>query len=229
VTQALIFGAIASGALLLGASLGSVWKPPEHLAAAALAFAGGALTAALAFELFGEAARIGGVGWAALGMTAGAATFILIDAHVLERMRGSAVSFALLAAVTLDGIPENLALGFSLAEGASYALLAAIFASNFPEALGSAVRMREDGRSRAFILGVWGGAGALLAASVVIGSAALQDASGGTVAVLLGFAGGAVLASLAVAVFPEAFTHGGPYVAFATVAGFLSAYVIAEL
>ena len=226
--QALLFGAVASTALLLGAVLGSFWKPPDLLTAAALAFAGGALTAALAFELFAEADRIGGVKWAALGMAAGGATFILIDAQLLSGIRGSTASFALLAAVTLDGIPENLALGFSLTEGASYALLAAIFASNVPEALGSAVRMREDGRSRTFVVGLWSAAGLLLAFSVVAGAWALDGASGGFVAILLGFAGGAVLASLAITVFPEALAHGGPYVVFATVAGFLVAYVIAE-
>ena len=45
------------------------------------------------------------------------------------------VGFALLAAVTLDGVPENLALGVSLLTGGgSIALLVAIFCSNFPEA-----------------------------------------------------------------------------------------------
>lgn len=226
--QALLFGAVASGALLLGAVLGSFWKPPEHVLAATLAFAGGALTSALAFELFAEAHEFGGVGWAALGMAAGGTAFILIDAHFLEGMRGGTASLALLAAVTLDGIPENLALGLSLSVGASYALLAAIFASNFPEALGSAVRMRDDGRSRSFIVGIWSATGVLLAAAVVIGELALEGAAGGFIAVLLGFAGGAVLASLAITVFPEAYKHGGPYVTFATVAGFLVAYVIAE-
>jgi len=227
--QAVLFGLVASGALLLGAVLGSLWKPSEHVLATTLAFAGGALLSALSFELFAEADKLGGVGWAAVGMAVGAATLILVDARFLEGMRGSSASLALLVAVTLDGVPENLALGISLAEGASYALLAAIFASNFPEALGSAVRMRDDGRSRSFIIGIWSATGLLLALSVVIGELALTGAAGGLVAVLLGFAGGAVLASISITVLPEAFKHGGPYVTFATVAGFLIAYVIAEL
>jgi ZIP family zinc transporter len=41
--------------------------------------------------------------------------------------------FALLAGDTLDGVPENAALGVSLVEGGSLALLVAVFASNFPE------------------------------------------------------------------------------------------------
>ena len=61
--------------------------------------------------------------------------------------RRSAVGFALLAAVTLDGVPENLALGVSLVDGASLTLLVAIFFSNLPESLVGAVAMRSEGRS----------------------------------------------------------------------------------
>ena len=58
----------------------------------------------------------------------------------------AAVGFALLAAVTLDGLPENLALGVSLLSGGgSLVLLVAIFCSNFPESLVGAVAMRRGG------------------------------------------------------------------------------------
>src|SRR4028118_429915 len=66
----------------------------------------------------------------------------------------AAVGFALLAAVTLDGVPENLALGVSLLSGGgSLVLLVAIFCSNFPEALVGAVAMRRGGRAAALALG----------------------------------------------------------------------------
>ena len=225
--QSLLFGSVASAALVLGALIGSQVTLPEHVYALLLGFAGGALISALAFELFSDADRRGGVRLAAVGLVVGAAVFVLVDAVVIERARGSTASFGLLAAVTIDGIPENLALGVTLVEDASYALLVAIAASNLPESLGSATRMRSDGRSTTFILAVWLGAGVLLAASVVLGRAALGEASGGTLALLLGFAGGAVLASLADTVLPEAFEHGGPFVAFSVVAGFLVSYVLA--
>ena len=60
----------------------------------------------------------------------------------------SGVGLALLAAVTLDGVPENLALGVSLVGGLSLSLLVAIFFSNLPEALVGAVAMRESEPSR---------------------------------------------------------------------------------
>jgi len=63
------------------------------------------------------------------------------------------VGLALLAAVTLDGVPENLALGVSLVGGLSLSLLVAIFFSNLPEALVGAVAMRESGlRPRTVVL-----------------------------------------------------------------------------
>jgi zinc transporter ZupT len=82
---------------------------------------------------------------------------------------GSEVSaFALLASVTLEGIPENMALGVSLLEvasepGAAIALLVAIFASNLPEALGGGGDMRSQVRSRTFVIGAWAATGVLLA------------------------------------------------------------------
>src|SRR5690606_12315736 len=57
---------------------------------------------------------------------------------------GGTAGLALLAAVTLDGVPENVALGVALTEGTGgLALLAAIFVSNLPESLVGAASMRE--------------------------------------------------------------------------------------
>lgn len=224
--QALLFGAVASAALVAGAALGSFWKPPDHVTAVAIAFAGGALISALAFELFAEADRLGGIWYGAAGMIAGATAFIVVDARLVSGMRGTAVAGALLAAAVFDGVPENLALGVTLIDGASVALLVAIVANNLPEALGSAVAMREDGRSRGYVLGLWSAAAVLLAGAVLVGRFTLEGASGNLLAVLLGFAAGAILAALATTFFPQAFRQGGPYVAFATVAGFLLSYVL---
>ena len=155
---------------------------------------------------------------------------VLLDHYIAGG--GSGVSaFALLAGVTLDGIPENMALGISLLETSSsgaLALLVAIFASNLPEALGGAVGMREQGRSKVFAIGVWTATAILLAGAVVIGKGAFEGMSGEPLAVLLSFAGGAVLASLADTLMPDAYREGGPLVAFATAAGFLLSFLISQ-
>ncbi|ANS80077.1 putative integral membrane protein [Serinicoccus hydrothermalis] len=112
--------------------------------AAMLAFASGALITALAFELFEDAHEQGGL-WR-LGLIVGAVVFTFLSAWLdwaaagtgddtdrgsdkldkqaaTEGQRAAAPSvkgaagMALLAAVTLDGVPENVALGVSLGEG----------------------------------------------------------------------------------------------------------------
>ena len=226
--QAIVFGSVASAALILGSVIGVRWTLPDHVYAAVLAFGAGALTSAFSFELLADANQYAGVWYAAFGVLIGSAAFIVLDKQLMNRMRGSAVGFALLAAAVLDGIPESLALGVSLVEGTALALLVAIFIANVPEAVGGAARMRDAGRSAAYIVGIWTAVAVLITASVVAGRLLLGDAPGNMLAVLLGFAAGAVLAALATSVFPEAYEHGGPYVAFATVAGFLVSYLLSE-
>ncbi len=140
---------------------------------------------------------------------------------------GAAVGFALLAAVTLDGVPENLALGVSLLSGGGgVALLVAIFCSNFPEALVGAVAMRRGGRSAAFAVAIWCLTAVLLTASVVFGRAVFAQLPEESLAFPLAFAGGAVLASLADTLMPEAFEHGRPLNSMATAAGFLLSFIL---
>src|SRR5918997_672168 len=226
--EALLFGLIASSALVIGGVAGAFWRPPRALVAVALAFASGALITALAFDLFEESFNKGGAWLSGVGLLVGAAAFVAADELLDRHIEGGGVSgFAILAAVTLDGVPENLALGVTLLEGTgSLALLVAIFASNLPEALGGAVGMRDQGRSGGFVILVWTVTALLLAASVVVGRAALSGANESLLAVLLAFAGGAVLASLADTLMPDAYREGGALVAFATAAGFFLSFMI---
>lgn len=217
----------ASLPLLLGAVLGTVWKPPRKLLGTAMAFATGALISAVAFELFEESYSASGAPTAAVSFAAGAVAFVAADTFIDSRQSGGqSIGLALLAGVTMDGIPENAALGVTLSEGGSIALLVAIFASNFPEALGGATRMRDAGRSRRSVLVIWGAATALLAAAVVVGHLALSSLDPAQLGIPLGFAGGAVLASVVDAAAPEAFREGGPPIALASAAGFVLAFLL---
>jgi ZIP family zinc transporter len=253
--EAVEFGALASSALVVGGLLGSLWRPSTLVTGAMLAFASGTLISALAFELFPEAVELGGLRASGWGLLAGAATFVVINAWLDSRVAqpegveeptadagrrqrvavaGQGVGLALLAAVTLDGVPENLALGVSLAGeqaigGGSLALLVAIFASNFPEAMVGAVAMREQGRSVGYAVGLWGATAVLLTLAVVVGRQTLATAEPEALAFPLAFAGGAVLASLADTLMPEAFERGRPVSAFATAAGFFVSFALAEM
>jgi ZIP family zinc transporter len=150
----------------------------------------------------------------------------------VEVAAASGVGLALLAASILDGVPENLALGVSLADpesaGGSLALLVGIFAANFPEALVGAVAMREQGRSVRATAGLWLATALLLVPAVVVGRVTLAGAEPSTLAFPLSFAGGAVLAALADTLMPEAFERGRPFNAFASCVGFFVAFVLAQ-
>ncbi len=239
---AVLYGLAASSALVIGSIAGSLWRPPRWLTGVLLAFASGALISALAFELFEEAFHLGGAVRSGLGLLAGAATFVVVDSALDRYVTGhpgpgqrevtkagarGGVGFALLAAVTLDGVPENLALGVSLASGVSLTLLVAIFFSNLPESLVGAVAMRESGQSKRTVILTWAVCALLLAAAVVLGRLVAGGLSDVVLAVALSFAGGAVIASLADTLMPEAFEHGRPLNAFATAGGFFLSFLLA--
>ena len=240
--EAVLYGIGASSALVIGAAVGSRWDPPKMVTGVLLAFASGALISALSFELFDEAYKLGGAWRSGIGLLAGAAVFVTVDSLLdryvardsgadqrevaAEGARGG-VGWALLAAVTLDGVPENLALGVSLVEGASLTLLVAIFFSNLPESLVGAAAMREEKRPTREVMIVWLLCALLLTAAVIAGRALAGPLSDSVLAVALAFAGGAVLASLADTLMPEAFEHGRPFNSFACAAGFFLSFVLA--
>lgn len=243
---------------MLGALVGGWVEIPKRVLAAMLAFAAGALITALSFELFEDSYEKGGIWRAAIGLVVGALVFTVLSAWLdrvaegrREKDHGSekldvdaaaeetapssssvsgAAGLALLAAVTLDGVPENVALGVSLGEGTGgLALLVAIFVSNFPESLVGSASMRAQGRSRGYILGMWVACATLLTVAVVVGAGPLAVTPPETISLPLAFAAGAVLASLADTLMPEAYEKGGPTVALSTAAGFVLSFVLATL
>ncbi|KQV69990.1 hypothetical protein ASC64_09400 [Nocardioides sp. Root122] len=216
----------ASLPLVVGAAVGVRWEPPKHLVASVLAFAAGALIVSTSFELF-EPAYAGGGPWRSGAMfAAGAIVFVAADTWLDHRYQHSAAGIALLAGVTLDGIPENTALGVSLNDSASVALLVAVFVSNFPEALAGARSMMDRGRSARTVVLVWAAATVLLAAAVFLGKYLFAGAGPAALSYPLAFAGGAVLASVIDTLAPEAFGEGGPVIALASAAGFVTGYLL---
>lgn len=209
--------------------LGGVWPAGIGL------FAGGLTFVVINTALDSWVARSGGDPYEVPGLPPEAAQAVSgAQAQQAERMEeaaaqggSAAIGFALLAAVTLDGVPENLALGVSLLSGGgSIVLLVAIFCSNFPEALVGAVAMRRGGRSTLFAIAIWSLTAVLLTLAVVFGRGVFAQFSEESLAFPLAFAGGAVLASLADTLMPEAFEHGRPLNSMATAAGFLLSFIL---
>ncbi len=217
---------IASSALPLGAWI-AIWRPPSRaVTAALLAFAAGALITAVAFELFEDAFRQDA--WrAGVAFAAGASVFIAVDTwldrHTERRSAaGARVGFALLAGVTLDGVPENLAMGVALIESGRPTLLVAIFVSNLPEVIVGSEKMREAGLSPSRVFVIWSVTALVLALAVFAGYGALEGVPDRTLAWPLGIAAGAVLASLADTLMPQGYEEGGPWIAWFTALGFCS-------
>ncbi len=235
-TETILFALIASAALPLGGWIGVRRPPPPPVTAALLAFASGALITAVAFELFEVAFSHGGAWRAGGAFLAGATAFIVIDTWLdrhteRRRARGGSVGFALLAGVTLDGLPENVAMGVGLIESGSATLLVAIFASNFPEATVGAQKMREAGLGANRVLAIWSATAVLLALAVIVGYGAFDGLSDRALSLPLGFAAGAVLASLADTLMPEAFAEAqsNPRIAYFTALGFLLSFLVSTV
>src|SRR5512133_2970674 len=73
--QAGFWGLVAGWALLVGAALGYFARLPQRLTAAIMAFGGGVLISALAFDLMDEAYKRGGFDSTSIGFISGAVVY----------------------------------------------------------------------------------------------------------------------------------------------------------
>ncbi|MEO6572153.1 MAG: zinc transporter [Ilumatobacteraceae bacterium] len=222
---------VVSASLVVGAVWGAALPLPDRVRGDILAFAGGALITSIAFELIEPAIDDSGVRLAAIGLMVGAVVFTVIDYLIDERWDSSGGG-GILAAVTTDGIPENLALGVALigtTPSAVAALAAAILASNLPEAAGGAADLMDDGWSKVKVIGLWTVTAVILSIAAVAGYFFLEGASDTLLSFIRAFAAGAVLASLATEVFPQAFRAASHETGIATAAGFVLTFILSEL
>lgn len=222
---------VVSASLLVGAAWGLYGKLPTRLQGFLVAVAGGALIVSVMAELIEPASEALPLWSLLLGVLTGALVFTVVDT-LLDRHSEDAQGMGLLAAVTLDGIPENLALGVALI-GAGVnevaALAGSIVLSNLPEAAGGAAKMHDDGDSRPKVLGVWGLCALLLSAAALLGNVALSGAPDVALAWIKVFAAGAVLASLATEIFPQAYRDDDDTVGIAVALGVCAAYALHTL
>lgn len=222
---------VVSGALLIGASWGIYGNLSKSLEGFLVALAGGALIISAVLELIEPATEQTNQWYVFGAVFVGAAVFTLLDYLVKERWGGGSGA-GLLAALTLDGIPENLALGVALIGTGALevaALSGSIFLSNLPEAAGSAREMAQGGRSKGKVIGLWLATALLLSAAALAGNFLLQDVGKIILAMIRAFAAGAVIASLATEVFPKAFREDSYWAGIATTIGFIVALFLNHL
>ena len=239
--EALLWGLLGGGALVLGAVVGLGVRFSQRAIGLVMAFGAGVLISAAAFELTEEAFDSGGRDATFAGLAAGALTFFLGDWLVSragggdrKRSQGQqagASGAALALGALLDGIPESAAIGISLLEGngVGIAVVAAVFISNVPESLSAATGLRAAGHSTRWILGLWGGIALASGLASLAGFALLDGASGNTIGGIQAFAAGAIVVMLAQTMVPEAYEDSGRWVGLVTAAGFGLAFLLSTL
>jgi len=245
------WGAAVAASLGLGATAAAFLRVPEQIAARLTAFGGGILLAAVALELVPQADVQAGAWLTAAGLLGGTVIYVWADvwltrdrsmrthrrrAHAAaagrtmaaqgdqdEAARGEAIA----AGLFIDGVPESLALGLTIADGqVGLALLAGILVGNLVEAYGAAHPIIQGGHPRRFAIGLLAGIGVALAGATILGGTLLADASGAVVGTAQAVASGAVLAVVSISIIPYAFGEVNTRVAFAATAGFVAGYLL---
>lgn len=240
------WGLLAGLPLVLGAAAAWWARVPPRLVAGVMAFGAGVLISALSFELVDEAERSGGLLPTALGFLAGALAYVAANAALAHRgarhrkrsgghqpteeeSRGSGAAIAIGA--LLDGVPESVVLGLSLAGGGKVgaAVLAAVAISNLPEGLSSAAGMKRAGRPAAYVFGVWGAITVACGLSALLGNLLLAGTPSATIAVITAVAAGAILTMIADTMIPEAFERTHVLTGLITTLGFLTSFTLDRL
>lgn len=228
---ALGLGALAAGSLVVGALLAFARTWSRAQVGLVLAFGAGALISAVSVELVEEGVRLGGLGWTAAGLAAGALTYYALDGAIERRFAGGGAGTALALGAFLDGIPEQLVLGIAIGSGEplSLGLIVAIFISNLPEGTGSASEMLDGGTSRRTVLRLWIAVALVCTTATVVGWAIAAAASGELRATVDGFAAGALLVMLIDSMIPDARTGAGRHAGLMATLGFAVAAALSSL
>lgn len=244
------WGVAIAASLVAGAVAAASLRLPERVAATLAAFGGGILLSAVALELVPEADDGAGAAGTAAGLLFGTIVYVGADAWLTrdksmmmvrrsghaaaagmpmelphnhaEAQRGESIA----AGLVVDGIPESVALGLTIAQGRiGIALLAGILVGNSVEAYGAAHPIVAGGHSRKFAVGLLAAIGAALALATVLGGTLLADADPSMVGAAQAVAAGAVLAVISVSIIPYAFSEVSSRVAIAAAIGFIAGYL----
>ncbi len=126
--------------------------------------------------------------------------------------------------ILLDGIPESLVIGASLAHASmSISLIAGLFLSNYPEALTSSQGMRQQGTGFMKIFWMWFSIMVITGIGAMLGNILFRGAPVFLFHLVEGMAAGAMLTMIAETMLPEAFHKGGSITGISTLVGFLTA------
>jgi len=242
------WGLVVAASLVAGAVVAAAADLPSRVAATITAFGGGTLLAAVALQLVPAADKGAGPVLTALGLAAGTLAYVGADAWLtrdpgmkqMRRMGHAMVAGrsmpmtdeaqegeVVAAGIFVDGVPESLALGLTVAgSGIGVALLVGVLVGNVVEAYGSAHLIVEGGRPRRFAITLLTAIGLALAFATVLGGTILADASPKLIGTAQAVSAGAVLAVVSIAIIPHTFAEVSKRVALATILGFIGGYLL---
>ena len=239
--EAAFWGLVTSGSLLVGAAIVLVARPGNRLIGLTLAFGAGALIGSVAYDLVVDAFEAS-AGRGGLGLALGALTFFAGDAAIdrygghgrkspegVNQASGSALAIVL--GTVLDGVPESLVLGASLAEGGavSTAFIVAVFVSNIPESVSATSGLRAAGWSVGRVSRLWALVVAVSTAAAALGFVLFDAIPELDSALLLGFAAGAMLVMVADTMIPEGYLYAGRVTGLALTLGFTLSFALVQL
>ena len=193
------WGAFAASSLIIGAVIALVRTVPKRQLGLIMAFGSGVLFSSVAYELVEEAVSIGGQLPMATGLAIGAIVFYLGD-KAIDRLGAEGMGsmhgpqspgsgLAIVLGAALDGIPESVVLGLSIAmgEGTGLAFLVAVFVSNIPEGIAGTAGLKTGGWDARRIIRLWVIVVVASAIAAFVGATLLAGGQGELRAFILGF------------------------------------------
>jgi len=240
---AILWSSLATGTLLVGMVLAYRGIVSLRWTGLVMAFGAGAIVSAVAYQLILPAAISDRSADLEVGVAifAGALTFYFADRWVDSLGGEKRLSFqggqaegsgtAILLGSMLDGVPESVVLGLSLAHSpeVSLAFIFAVAISNIPQGLGGTAGMLTAGWPKSRITWLWIAVCVLSVVAAVLGYAIGVLVPSATGAGFDAFAAGALLVMLTDSMIPESFQHGGREAGLALVFGFSIAVGVALL
>lgn len=236
-------GLAAASTLLVGAIIAWFVRVPRVVTLGVMAFGAGVLISTLAYSLVEEANESGGILPTIAGFLAGAVLYVVADTLVSRRGAKARMSpdpsersaesggTSIAIGALIDGVPESLALGLSVAAGGALSMpvLIAIAISNVPEGLSSTVGLKHSGKSARFVFTMWGSIAGASAVAALAGVALLAGAPDGAAAFVQTVAAGGILAMVSNTMIPEAFERERALTGIIVSLGFLTAFLLHEL
>jgi len=230
--NAVFWGALTSSSLFIGEALADPLSKSERKTGYVMGFGAGTLLSAIAYELIPQSSFELGAS-VAITFLLGALVYFVGDC-IIDRRGGAdrqdvnggqgGSGVAMFVGALLDGLPEAIVLGISLAVGGSVsiAFVVAVAVSNIPQGVAGSSAMKNAGYSERHVFLMWFGLTVLCALFAAFGFQTVDSIPHKGLEVEA-FAAGAVLTMLANSMMPEAYEAGGPEVGLWTVIGYLVA------